>query len=108
MGHGAAPRVFFSVAPLWMESMWMSNATRTAAANTHLADQVGGAVTTERAMPRPRRGIRTLIAALWTRRPAAACARNSAADWLPPVLGPSDWPVGFMTDCSGSWYIDRR
>lgn len=29
------------------------------------------------------------------------------ADWLPPVLGPCDWPVGFLASTEASWYHER-
>jgi hypothetical protein len=35
---------------------------------------------------------------------------NSSRDWLPPVLGPSDWSNGLlaaMADTSSAWYFDR-
>ncbi len=54
------------------------------------------------------RRIRTLIAALLTRRPAVSSGQNSALDWLPPVLGPNDWSLGLMVDRSAAWYFDRR
>ena len=28
-------------------------------------------------------------------------------DWLPPVLGPTDWQLGLMADRSAGWYFDR-
>jgi len=36
---------------------------------------------------------------------------NSSGDWLPPVLGPSEWSHGVlvtMADSSTAWYFDRR
>jgi hypothetical protein len=36
---------------------------------------------------------------------------NSGPDWLPPMLGSSDWSHGLMegmADRSAAWYFDRR
>ena len=33
---------------------------------------------------------------------------DGSVDWLPPVLGPNDWPAGIMADRSASWYFDRH
>jgi hypothetical protein len=54
-----------------------------------------------------RHKVRTLISGMLIRhRPARRYAGRSA-DWLPPVLGPSDWSAGLMADRSASWYFDR-
>lgn len=36
---------------------------------------------------------------------------GSSRDWLPPVLGPSEWSDGLvqaMAESGGAWYFDRR
>jgi hypothetical protein len=43
--------------------------------------------------------------------PAVRPGDNANRDWLPPVLGPSDWSSGMMqamADSSSAWYFDRR
>ncbi|HWA51191.1 MAG TPA: hypothetical protein VG742_23180 [Dongiaceae bacterium] len=53
--------------------------------------------------------VRTLVA-LGRRRHKhiPAGARGPVTDWLPPVLGPGDWPVGLMADREAGWYFDRN
>lgn len=53
----------------------------------------------------------TLIATGRRRRQAELSAgrhAGPATDWLPPVLGPSDWQIGLMADRSAGWYFDRN
>jgi hypothetical protein len=43
--------------------------------------------------------------------PTVRFVGSSSRDWLPPVLGPSDWSYGLvqtMADSSTGWYFDRR
>jgi hypothetical protein len=51
--------------------------------------------------------IRKTLGLLWGRA-AARRTPGTAADWLPPVLGPGDWATGLMADRSTGWYFDRR
>lgn len=44
------------------------------------------------------------------REPAIRFGGDMQTDWLPPVLGPSDWSSGLMAsmaDRSAAWYFDR-
>ena len=46
-----------------------------------------------------------------SREPTIPFDRNSSLEWLPPVLGPSEWSSGLMAtmaDCGAAWYFDRR
>lgn len=57
------------------------------------------------------RRARALIQKLLQREPMIRFGGNSSRDFLPPVLGPSDWSHGFieaMADRSAAWYFDRR
>jgi hypothetical protein len=57
------------------------------------------------------RTARGLIQKLQVREPAILRAGDASRDWLPPVLGPSDWSYGLMqtmADSSTAWYFDRR
>jgi len=43
--------------------------------------------------------------------PRTQLGSDTNRDWLPPVLGPSDWSGGLiqtMADSSTAWYFDRR
>ena len=54
-----------------------------------------------------RMGLQSLLA----REPALRFGGDSGRDWLPPMLGSSDWSNGMMesmADRSASWYYDRR
>lgn len=56
------------------------------------------------------RRLRTLVGFLPSREPALRFGGNASADWLPPVLGPSDWSDGLlatMADRSSAWYFER-
>jgi hypothetical protein len=56
------------------------------------------------------RSIDRLMASLLRWEPARG-PRGSELDWLPPVLGPSDWSSGAlasMADKSAAWYFDRE
>lgn len=57
------------------------------------------------------RRARGLIEKLQRREPTVRLGGDSSRDWLPPVLGPSDWSYGLMqtmADSSSAWYFDRR
>jgi len=54
------------------------------------------------------RKIQASIRALVSGEPAPRIAGGSSTDWLPPVIGPSDWSVGIMADRSAAWYFERR
>jgi len=57
------------------------------------------------------RRARGLIEKLQQRQPMIPFGGSSSRDWLPPVLGPSDWSCGLMqsmADSSTAWYFDRR
>lgn len=57
------------------------------------------------------KGIRTLFGDFLRREPTIQFYGNASRDWLPPVLGPSDWSQGLidsMADNSSAWYFDRR
>lgn len=41
-------------------------------------------------------------------RPESRPAPHSAADCVPPVLGPDDLWIGMFADRSAGWYLDRR
>lgn len=50
------------------------------------------------------------VMSLMRRQPAKRPRRLSNLDWLPPVLGPSEWSSGMMAslaDKSADWYYDR-
>jgi hypothetical protein len=52
-----------------------------------------------------------LIQKLQQRQPTVRFGGSSSRDWLPPVLGPSDWSYGLMhtmADSNTAWYFDRR
>lgn len=69
------------------------------------------AKTRETAMTGLLNGIRTLLGDFLRREPAIRFNGNASRDWLPPVLGPSDWSQGLvesMADSSAAWYFDRR
>jgi hypothetical protein len=73
------------------------------------------AKTWETAMTGLLNGIRTLIGDLigdfLSREPTIRLRGNSGRDWLPPVLGPSDWSQGLidsMADNGTAWYFDRH
>jgi hypothetical protein len=56
---------------------------------------------------RLRTGFRELLA----REPAMRFGGDRSQDWLPPMLGSSDWSHGIMesmADRSTAWYFDRR
>ena len=55
--------------------------------------------------------LRTSFRDLLGREPAMRFGGNSGPDWLPPMLGSSDWSHGLMegmADRSAAWYFDRR
>ena len=55
--------------------------------------------------------IRTGLGGLLAREPGMRFGGNSSRDWLPPMLGSSDWTHGMMesmADRSTAWYFDRR
>ena len=55
--------------------------------------------------------IRRLMAGLpeaGAERRLRSSAESKGMDWLPPVLGPSDWSLGMMADRSAGWYFERR
>jgi len=52
--------------------------------------------------------IRMIVAIAARRRARPRPAPDSAADWLPPVLGPDDLWAGMLADRSAGWYLDRR
>jgi hypothetical protein len=57
------------------------------------------------------RRARGLIQKLQQRQPTVRFGGSSSRDWLPPVLGPSDWSYGLMqtmADSNTAWYFDRR
>ena len=57
------------------------------------------------------RRVRVLIQKLQQRQPKTPFRDSSGRDWLPPVLGPSDWSYGLMqsmADGSTTWYFDRQ
>lgn len=56
------------------------------------------------------RQVGRVLAAFGRRRRERAPAgpRGPVTDWLPPVLGPNDWPVGLMADREAGWYFDRN
>jgi hypothetical protein len=52
-----------------------------------------------------------LVQKLQPQAPAIRLGDNANRDWLPPVIGPSDWSYGMMqtvADSSSAWYFDRR
>ena len=54
---------------------------------------------------------RRLLQKLQQRQPTIPFGGSSSRDWLPPVLGPSDWSYGLiqsMADSNTAWYFDRR
>jgi len=52
--------------------------------------------------------ITTLVSDILTRsRPRCRLSGHDPIDWLPPVLGPHDWPVGRMADRSACWYLEK-
>jgi hypothetical protein len=52
--------------------------------------------------------FRNLVSGMLARRRSERrISPGSAADWLPPVLGPEDWSIGLMADRSAAWYLDR-
>jgi hypothetical protein len=55
------------------------------------------------------RKVRSLVSGMLARQgPARRVSGGPATDWLPPVLGPSDWSVGMMADRGAGWYFDRN
>lgn len=57
------------------------------------------------------RRVRKLVAGMMARRSASDIRRSGVADpvdWLPPVLGPTDWSLGLMADRGAGWYFDRN
>lgn len=55
-----------------------------------------------------RHKLRTLVFDMLAPRRVVRRSAGGAVDWLPPVLGPSDWSAGLMADRSASWYFDRN
>jgi len=54
--------------------------------------------------------IRTLVGFLPSQEPALPVRGTAINDWLPPVLGPSEWSNGLlaaMADQSSAWYFER-
>src|SRR5262249_21613685 len=54
---------------------------------------------------------RQLIRSLQPHAQLIGLGSGSARDWLPPVLGPSDWSLGLleaMADSNTAWYFDAR
>ena len=57
------------------------------------------------------RRIRTLVEYLLSPEPALQFRREASTDWLPPILGPSDWSNGVlvaMAETSSAWYFERH
>ena len=57
------------------------------------------------------RRVCALIGNSLSRESGIRFGENSSRDWLPPVLGPSDWSNGLlaaMADTSSAWYFDRH
>jgi hypothetical protein len=55
------------------------------------------------------RRVRGMIQKLLQRQPMVPFGGSSSRDWLPPVLGPSDWGLmQTMADSSTAWCFDRR
>ena len=55
--------------------------------------------------------IRINFRDLLGREPGMQFGGSSSRDWLPPMLGSSDWSHGMMesmADRSAAWYFDRR
>jgi hypothetical protein len=68
------------------------------------------ASTRERVMLGFLRQVYSLIANSLSPEPTIRLSGASSKDWLPPVLGPSDWSQGLlegMADSSTAWYFDR-
>ena len=62
-------------------------------------------------MKRFQRLIHQGVAALVRRDPGIRFGGAPDRDWLPPVLGPTDWPQGLMAgmaDGGATWYFDRH
>lgn len=55
-----------------------------------------------------RHKVRNLVSGILTQRRAIQRSVGSAADWLPPVLGPNEWTTTMMADRSAGWYFDRN
>ena len=54
------------------------------------------------------RRILTRLSSHWMqRRSEPRPSFGGAVDWLPPVLGPSEWSLGLMADIGVRWYFDR-
>jgi hypothetical protein len=53
--------------------------------------------------------LRRLLGRIWATEPEESLGRSM--DWLPPVLGPSEWSCGLMqamADSSAAWHFDRQ
>jgi hypothetical protein len=53
--------------------------------------------------------LQTLLGWIWAREPVPSLGES--ADWLPPVLGPSEWSCGLMqamADSSAAWHFERQ
>jgi hypothetical protein len=57
------------------------------------------------------RQVYSLIARSLSPEPTIRLRGSSSKDWLPLVLGPSEWSHGLlegMADSNTAWYFDRR
>lgn len=54
------------------------------------------------------RKIQASIGKLLSREPASQVPGASGMDWVPPVIGPSDWSLGVMADRNAAWYFEQR
>jgi hypothetical protein len=55
--------------------------------------------------------LRTLLPMPWQDDWTPRFGENASRDYLPPVLGPSDWSDGLvraMADSGAAWYFDRH
>lgn len=55
--------------------------------------------------------IRALVMKLQQREPMRRFGGDLSRDFLPPVLGPSEWSYGLMhtmADSGSAWYFDRQ
>jgi hypothetical protein len=53
--------------------------------------------------------LRRLLGWIRATEPEESLGRST--DWLPPVLGPSEWSCGLMqsmADSSAAWHFDRQ
>jgi len=54
-----------------------------------------------------RHRVRALIAGALARQANPRHPAGRETDWLPPVLGTTDWSIGLMADRGAAWYFDR-